>query len=513
MPAERLSMRKMKEVLRLYFGLRLSKRQVARSCNISPSTVVEYIGRAELAGLGWPLPDDIDDAALESLLFAEERAGRWLPRPEPEYAVLHRELRRKGVTLELLWQEYKDRYPEGYEYSQFCLRYRQWAKKLDVTLRQQYRAGEKLFVDFAGKTVEVIDPHTGEITDCQIFVGVLGASNYTYAEAVADQRLASWCRCHVNMFEYFGGVADILIPDNLKSGVDKVCRYEPDINPTYRDLAEHYGTVVIPARAGKPRDKAKVECGVLVVTRWILAALRNRQFFSIGELNVAIRQLLERLNNRQFKKLPGSRRTLFESIDKPALNPLPHERYQYAEWKKAAVNIDYHIEVEGHYYSVPYQLVRSKVDVRMTADVVEVFFKSRRVALHQRSFSRGAFSTASEHRPAAHQKHLQWTPSRILSWAQSVGEHTGALIEHILMSKPHPEQGYRSCLGILRLGKKYTPERLEQAAQRAVTVKAYSYRSMKSILDNGLDRLPISDEQEVMPIIQHDNIRGMSYYN
>lgn len=513
MPAERLSMRKMKEVLRLYFGLGLSKRQVARSCSISPSTVVEYIRKAELAGICWPLPDDIDDAALESLLFAEERSGRWLPRPEPEYAVLHRELRRKGVTLELLWQEYKDRFPEGYAYSQFCFLYRRWAKKLDLSLRQQYRAGEKLFVDFAGKTVDIINPHTGEITDAQIFVGVLGASNYTYAEAVASQSLPHWIACHVNMFEYFGGVAEILIPDNLKSGVDKSCRYEPDINPTYQDLAEHYGTVVIPARPGKPRDKAKVECGVLVVTRWILAALRNRQFFSIAELNIAIRELLSRLNNRPFKKLPGSRLSLFETIDKPALMPLPSDRYQYAEWKKAAVNIDYHIEVDSHYYSVPYQLVRSKVDVRMTTDVVEVFFKSKRVAMHQRSARRGSFTTIGEHRPSAHQRYLQWTPSRIISWAQSVGEHTGVLIEQILMSKPHPEQGYRSCLGILRLGKKYTPERLEQAARRAVTIKAYSYRSMKSILDNGLDKLPIHEHQEVLPVIQHDNIRGKAYYN
>lgn len=513
MPAERLSMRKMKEVLRLYFGVGLSKRKVARSCNISPSTAIEYIRRAELAGIGWPLPDGIDDTALQSQLFPEERSGRWLPRPDPQYEALNQELRKKGVTLELLWQEYKDQYPEGYEYSQFCRKYRQWEQKLDIILRQHYRAGERTFVDFAGKTVEVIDPHTGEITNAEVFVGVLGASNYTYSEAVADQSLANWVRCHVNMFEYFGGVSEILVSDNLKSGVHKACRYEPDLNPTYQDLTRHYGTVGIPARAGRPRDKAKVESGVLVVTRWILAALRNRQFFSLGELNSAIKELLIRLNTRPFKKLQGSRQSLFETLDKPALIPLPSERYQYAEWKKATVNIDYHIEVDRHYYSVPYQLVRSRVDVRITADVVEVFFKSKQIALHPRSRHKGSYTTDNAHRPASHQKYLQWTPSRIISWAGSIGSNTAALVDHILMSKPHPEQGYRSCLGILRLGKKYGNERLEDASKRAVAIKAYSYRSMKSILENGLDKLPLHEHQEVLPVIKHENIRGMSYYN
>ena len=513
MASERLTMRKAKEILRLHFGLSLGKRQIARSCGISHSTVLEYIRRAEHAGLGWPLPEGIDDATLESRLFPMERAGRWLPRQEPDFQELHRELSKKGVTLQLLWQEYKGHCPEGFEYSQFCLRYKAWAKTLDVTLKQHYRAGEKLFVDFAGKTIAIVDSLSGEKTDANIFVAVLGASNYTYAEAVLNQSLPCWIGCNVRALEYLGGVPEIIVPDNLRAAVSKACRYEPDLNPTYRDMAEHYGTVIIPARAGKPRDKAKVETAVLIVTRWIIAALRNHTFFSLSELNQKIRELLQRLNTRSFKKIQGSRQSLFESIDRPALRRLPLERYQYAEWKKATVNIDYHIEVDGHFYSVPYLLVRKPVDVRMTVETIEAYFKAKRVAMHRRSNRRGGFTTVNEHRQASHQRHLEWTPSRIVSWAQKTGPNTAQLVEQIMMNKPHPEQGYRSCLGILRLEKKYSAERLEEAARRALAIKSYSYWSVKSILVNGLDKLPIPQETEVTLIVQHDNIRGSQYYN
>lgn len=515
MAQQRVSMRKTKEILRLHFDRRLGKRQIARSCNVSHSTVLDYLRRAQEAGLSWPLPEGIDDSALESLLFVprSEPAGRWPLRQQPDFQQMHHELSRSGVTLQLLWEEYKERYPEGYEYSQYCLLYRQWAKTLDIALRQQYRAGEKLFVDFAGTTVPLVDPATGERSDAHIFVAALGASNYTYAEAVLKEDLPSWIGCHVRAFEYIGGVPEIVIPDNLKAAVSKACRYEPDLNPTYRDLAEHYDTVVIPARPREPRDKAKVESAVMVVTRWILAALRKRTFFSLAELNKAIRELLERLNSRPFRKVDGSRRDLFERLDKPALRPLPRERYQYAQWKRATVTIDYHIEVDGHYYSVPYQLVRKPVEVRLTAHTVEAFFKSKRVAMHQRSSRKGAFTTASGHRPSAHQRHLEWTPSRIIQWAGQTGAHTAKLIEGILLSKPHPEQGYRSALGLLRLAKRYSPERLEAACQRALSLKAYSYRSVKSILQNGLDTVPLPEEpQEGMLPLAHDNIRGSAYY-
>lgn len=513
MAAEKISMRKIREVLRLYLGLGLKKRQIARSCNISHSTVLEYIRRAEKAGLGWPLPEGLDDSGLESRLFAPLVISRSCVRSMPEMGYIHRELRRDGVTLQLLWSEYKDKEPAGYQYSQFCEIYRRWAGKLDIVLRQEHRAGEKLFVDYAGSTMPVVDRATGEITPAQIFVALLGASNYTYAEATLDQSLPNWISSHIRALEYIGGVPEIVVPDNLKSGVTKACRYEPDLNPTYREMAAHYGAAVIPARPYKPRDKAKVESAVLLVTRWIIAALRNRTFFSLAELNEAIRELLERLNTRKFKKLNATRRELFESLDKPALRPLPAERYEYAEWKKSTVNIDYHIEIEGHYYSVPYQLVGKKVEARLTLRTVEIIYNGRRISTHARSHARGRFTTIGEHRPKSHQKHLEWTPSRIIRWAEETGPSTAELFKNILSTRPHPEQGFRSCLGILRLGKKHSPERLEAACRRAVSIRSYSYRSVKSILESGLDRLPLLEEKVALPDITHNNIRGGGYYN
>ncbi|MEW6116918.1 MAG: IS21 family transposase [Nitrospirota bacterium] len=347
MANKKVSMRKIREILRLYYELKLGKKQIARACSVSPSTVVEYVRRAKKALISWPLPADLDDAAIEALLFPAEPSPKAAVRPLPPMEELHCDLRKKGVTLQLLWLEYKEKYPEGYQYSQFCERYRRWEKTVDVTLRQEHKAGEKMFVDFAGHTIPIVDSTTGEVTDAEVFVAVLGASNYTYAEAVSSQDLPSWIGAHVRAFEYFQGITALIIPDNLKSGVTKPCRYEPDLNPTYRDLCQHYGTVCIPARVRKPRDKAKVEAGVLLVTRWILAALRHHTFFSLAELNAKIRELLERLNGRPFRRLATTRKELFESIEKPSLKPLPATRYEYAEWKRTTVNIDYHIEVDG----------------------------------------------------------------------------------------------------------------------------------------------------------------------
>ena len=510
--AARLSMRKTKEILRLHWAVGLGKRQISRACNVSPSTVVDYIRRAKVAGLGWPLPDELDDSALEALLFPPDTPQRASARPLPPLQQMHLELRKKGVTLQLLWMEYKDSYPDGYQYSQFCELYRRWEKMLDVSLRQEHRAGEKMFIDFAGKGIPIVNPATGETKAAEIFVAVLGASNYTYAEAVESQELPSWIGAHIRAFEYFGGVTELLIPDNLKSGVTKPCRYEPDMNPTYREMAEHYGTAVIPARVARPKDKAKVEAGVLLVTRWITAALRNHTFFSIAELNHKIRELLEGLNTRKFKKLNTNRKELFETIEKPSLKPLPLTRYEYAEWKKATVNIDYHIEVDGHFYSVPYQLVRKKVEVRLTSTVMEVLYQGRRIATHQRSHRKGKFTTVNDHRPKSHQRYLQWTPSRIITWAERTGPATAQLVETIMTSKPHPEQGFRSCLGILSLGKKYSSERLESAAKRALHIRAHSYKSVKSILKSNLDRVELPGQKEVTAVVEHDNIRGQQYF-
>jgi transposase len=431
--------------------------------------------------------------------------------PPMEY--LFQELKKRHVTLQLLWFEYRQGNPDGYQYSYFCELYQKWRKHLDVSLRQEHLAGEKLFIDYAGQTVSIFEPETGKVAfDAQIFIATLGASNYSYAEATATQTLPDWIKSHIRAFEYLGGVAQILVPDNLKSGVTHPCRYEPDINPTYLDLARHYGTSVIPARPGKPRDKAKVESAVLIAERWILAALRNHRFFSLAELNQAIAQKLILFNQRPLQKLKVSREHLFETIDKPALKPLPVHRYEYAQWKKATVNIDYHVEVDRHYYSVPYQLRGNKLDVRMTATTIEVMHKNRRVASHMRSHRPYAHTTLVEHMPKAHQKHLQWTPSRIIDWAGKTGPCTQCMVTEIMQRRSHPEQGFRSCLGVIRLGKRYTPQRLEKACERAVGIGAYTFRNVESILKNNLDRQPLGSAVN-RPPVDHANIRGERYYH
>ena len=510
MAAERLTMRKTKEILRLHFGMKLSIRKVAQSCNVSRSTVSDYIVRAEMAGLGWPLPEGLDDTALETTMFPTQSMQ---PREKfmPSMQEMRKELGSKGVTLQLLWLEYKQNNPEGYQYSQFCELYRRWVNTLDLSLRQEHKAGEKMFVDFAGKGIAITNPATGETKDAEIFVAILGASNYTYAEAVERQDLPLWVGLHIHAFEYFGGVAELTIPDNLKAAVIKACRYEPDLTPAYQAMAEHYGTVIIPARVKKPKDKAKVEAAVLLVTRWITAALRHHTFFSLRDLNDKIRELLERLNNRKFKKLDSSRRELYETLDKPSLKPLPSKRYEYADFKKVRAHVDYHIELEGHYYSVPSQLRKKDLEAWFTAYKVEIFYKGNRVATHARSYAKGKFTTIPEHRPESHKHYYEWTPSRMINWAAQTGPETAALVGGILASRPHPEQGYRSCFGLMSLGKKFTPERLEAACTRAVCIKSYSYKSVQSILKAGLDKQPMPQHKEVTPI-EHENIRGDRYY-
>jgi len=512
MPAKRLQMRKIKEVLRLKWGGGLSARQIARSLNIARSTVAEYLRRAEIAGLTWPLPENLDEAAIEGLLFPPTPSIPVHERPLPDWVKIHTELRRKDVTLFLLWQEYKAVYPEGFQYSRFCELYRRWTGRLALSMRQEHKAGEKMFVDYCGPTVPVKDRIRGKSREAQIFVAVLGASNYTYAEATWTQGMQDWIGSHVRAFEYFNGVTELVIPDNLKSGVKKPCRYEPKLTATYLDMLTHYETAAIPTRIRKEKDKAKVECAVLVTERWILARLRHHTFFNLYQLNAAIAKLLEELNSRPFKKLPGTRRSLFEELDRPALKPLPSQRYVYAEWKKARVNIDYHVEVDRHYYSVPYQLFGREVEVRLTSRTVECFHKGHRVASHARSFFKGRHTTVKEHMPKAHQLYAEWTPERVIRWTTQAGPATRSVAECILSSRLHPQQAFRSCLGLMRLGKTHGDSRLEAACTRALHFQTTSYTSVKSILKNGLDSAPLGETTIATKAIVHPNVRGAAYY-
>ena len=509
-------MRSIKEVLRLRHQHHLSVREVARSCGLPVSTVGDYLKRAETAQISWPLSDELDEDQLQEKLLATAVAEPpHEPSPDkalPDWAAVHEELRRKGVTLQLLWQEYHQAHPDGFRYSRFCERYRAWAETLEPVMRQVHVPGEKLFVDWAGQTVPIHDPHRPEGSDAHLFVAVLGASNLTFAEAFTNEQLEAWISAHCHAYAFYGGVARITVPDNPKTAVVRPCRYEPLLHRTYQEMAEHYGTVIVPARIKKPRDKAKVETGVLIAERQLLAVLRDQRFFSVGALNEAITPLLAKLNAQPFQKLEGSRNEWFERHERAHLLPLPATAFEVATWSFAGVNIDYHVIVDHHYYSVPYTLIHERLDVRLSATMVELFQASKRVAAHPRSHQRGRSSTLDEHRPKSHQRFLEWTPGRIVHWAHSIGPLCARLVEQIMTERPHPEQGFRSCLGIIRLAKGAGNARLEAACARALHHGTCSYRSVRSILENSLDQQPI--EQELpLPSPPHSNLRGSPYYS
>ena len=513
MPAKRVSMRKIRELLEKKWHLGLSNNAISLSIRVSPTTVTDCLGRATLAGLSWPLPEGMDDGALEALLYPPTPPAMQA-RAVPDWNRIYRELRRKGVTLQLLWYEYKTNHPDdGYQYSQFCEHYRRFRGQLDVVMRQEHRAGEKAFMDFSGDGIPIVDPETGEVTQGELFVAALGASNYTYAEVFPSQALRSWVEGHIHAYEYFEGVPEISVPDNPKTAVVRPCWYDPDLNPTYRDMGRHYGTAIIPARPRKPRDKAKVEAGVLVAQRWIIAKLRNHTFFSIEQANEAVRRELEELNGRKLQKLDCSRRELWETVDRPALKPLPTGRFVFADWFSPRVNIDYHVEIDKHYYSVPHTLVHKKVEARVTATTVEVLFKNQRVASHARSYLKGQHTTLPEHMPEAHRRYAEWSPSRVLSWAAKVGPATARLAERIMETRQHPQQGYRACLGLIRLAKVHGNDRMEAASTRALAFGAFSYRSVESILKRGLDRQPLHEETAPTNPSMHENVRGPDSYH
>ena len=511
MATERLTMRKIREILRHKWVLGRSHRDVATSLSVSVGAVSAAEQRARRAGLDWTSVENLSDEALELKLHGAVAIDRHRSLPDP--ATLHTELKRQGVTLQLLHHEYRERHPGGYGYTQFCDHYRRWCQDRRLSMRQLHHGGEKLFVDYAGKKPELVDPATGEVRDVELFVAVLGASNYTFAEATATQQIADWIQSHVHAFEYLGGVTRAVVPDQLKTGITRACRYEPEIQRSYEELALHYGTVILPARPASPRDKAKVEVAVQIAERWILARLRHETFFALPALNQRIRDLLEELNGRTMRHYRASRRALFEQLDRPVLKPLPETRYQHALWKFVRANIDYPVELAGHYYSVPFTLRGQQLEMRHTATTVEVFFHGQRVASHVRSALRGRHTTVAEHMPKSHQAQLEWSPERITRWAHTIGPHTRTLVNAIFADRPHPEQGYRSCLGILRLAKRYGESRLEAACARAVAVRARSYRHLESILKHGLDRVPAPDSSPRDAVaVAHLNLRGRDYY-
>jgi len=506
-------MRKIRDVLRYRHSAGLSLDAIAKALKLSKGVVAKYVRLAGAAGLTWPLPDDLDDSGLEKLLYRQATA-REPTFADPDYAVVHQELKKKGVTLTLLWEEYLQAVGErGYQYTAFCTRYKDWTGQLKHSMRQIHRAGEKLFADYAGPTVPIIDTVTGEIRPASIFVAVLGASSYTFACATPGQTQNDWLTGIGRALTFIGGVPALIVPDNPRALVSVADRYEPTLNRATAEFANHYDTVILPARPRKPQDKAKVEVGVQVVERWILARLRHRRFFSVAELDAAVAELLPPLNTRPFKKLPGCRSDAFALFDAPYLRALPECPYVIADWKRARVNIDYHVEHEACYYSVPHALLRQEVELRITRYTIEVLAKGKRVASHPRSYRKGHFETLPEHMPAAHRAHAEWSPGKLLTWAASVGPSTAELTKRLLIEKAHPEQGYRACLGLMRLTREHGRTRMEAACERALAVGAHRYRSVASILQKGLDRQPLLPQQAELALPGHANLRGPGYYH
>jgi transposase len=513
MATERLPMRKTREVLRLRWELGLTVRETSRGLGVSVGVVQKTSSRATLAGLNWEAVKGLDDVALEERLYGRP-AGASDDRPRPDPVYLHKELRRAGVTLELLHLEYLEAPPTGLRYTAFCDVYRRWVAKSGVVMRQVHKAGEKCFVDYSGKRPAYVDPQTGELIEVEFFVAVLGASNYTYAEATATQQVDDFVGAHVRAYAYFGGVTEITVPDQLKSAITTPSRYEPGVQRTYGEMARHYGTAIVPARPYKPRDKSKVEVGVQIAQRWILARLRNETFFSLAALNKRIAELREELNRRPMRKLGGATRLeLFERFDRPALRPHPATAYEISEWRQVRVNLDYHIELDKHWYSVPYGLVHEQLWACATATTVQIFYRDQRVASHARSRVAHKHTTDPAHMPEAHRKHAAGVEG-VLAWAASVGPMTEAMVRRLLDSNPVREQGWRSARGLQRVGEQHGPERTELACERALRLGARSYRPVANILSLGRERVPLpGDEPANAPAIDHENVRGPGYYH
>jgi len=515
MPNERISMVKLKQLIALQAS-NLSVRALARAVGLSVGAVSKYLRAVRSSGIEGAEAETLSEIELERRVFGPAPAVKPGALVLPDCAWIHGELKRhRHVTLQLLWEEYAGRYgAAAYRRSAFCQFYRRWQRRLQRSMRQRHFAGEKLFVDYAGRTVPIYARSGEEAFRAHLFVSSLGASGCAYAEATRSESLPDWLASHVRALEFYGAAPTILVPDNPKVGVTRADRYEPELQRSYEEMAAHYRCVVIPARPYRPKDKSRVELTVLLVCRWVLARLRHQSFFSLEELNTAIRPLLAELNERAFQRLPGSRRSVFEALDRPAMRALPATPYVFAEWKERMVAFDYHVDIDRHYYSVPHGLVGHSVWARFTAGSIEVFFRSERVATHVRSYQRGAHTTIPEHMPKAHRAHAEWSPKRLIQWGLSIGIHAGAIVEHLLRSKPHPEQGYRACLGLLSLARQYGAARLEAASALAVRLGSPTRKSVKSILESGRDRRGSNPTEALaLELPAHGNVRGPGYYH
>ena len=509
--AGRLKMKHIRKIIELSEQTDLSVREIKSALNLPRSTINDYLKAWAASDLTLELIQSLNDDQIYTALFGEKPKGS--SRPLPDFAKMNTELKKKHVTRSLLWEEYREKYPEGLGYSQFCEHYRLWSKQVSVSMRQVHKAGEKMFVDYSGLTREIIDPKTGEVSKAEVFVAALGASGYSYAEASMSQKKHDFISSHVRAFKFYGGVTKVLVPDNLKSAVTRANRYDPDINESYQDMADHYGTVVLPARPYKPKDKSKAELSVKLVQRWILAKLRHRQFFHLHELNEAIWELLEDLNNRKMRHLNKSRRELFEELDQPALKALPLRTYLYRDFKDCKVNIDYHIQLEGDYYSVPYQLVGEVVGARYTSTTVEIYHKSKRVAVHPRGPGKGVAATQTEHMASAHRAVMEWTPSRMISWGRKFGDHTGKLMEEIMAKRPHPEMGFRSCMGILNRAKSIDADTVEAVSKRMLELQLFTVKNFENILRNkSHEQVSTAPLEMTPPDSHHENVRGQQCY-
>lgn len=502
-------MRQLREILRLRLHAHLSMRQIRDSLRISLGAIQKVTNQSSELELDWEAINKLDDQQLASRFYPDSDTRVSGILQLPEWGDVHKELKRKSVTKHLLWEEYSQQYPNrSYSYPQYCFLYKDWLKKQTRSMRQIHKAGDKLFVDYAGQTIPIVNGDSGEVRFAQIFVAVLGASNYTFAEATWTQSLPDWLGSHARAFEFMGGVPRLIVPDNLKSGVTRACRYDPDLNPSYQQLGAHYSTAIMPARPRKPKDKAKAEVGVLIIERWILARLRHHTFFSLAELNQCIRALLVDVNNRPFKQRQGTRQQWFESLDQPVLMPLPKHRYEYTDIKTVKVNVDYHIQYDQHIYSVPHHLVGENLVLHAKEKLIELYFQNKRITSHVRQYRPG-MTTVPAHMPVRHEKHHQWHAGRLMNWAKDLGDEVLLWVKTLIKRKQHEQQAYRACLGLLNLSRSYPAERLNKACAIANKNSLYRLKQIKSILQSNQDQL-LSESNEPLILLpqSHENIRG-----